>query len=185
MNMQKDWKIKLKVLVTGGAGYIGSHTCVELLEAGHEVFVIDNLFNGHEAALERVQDITNRDLQFTNADIRDATALDKIFNTFKPDSVIHFAGLKAVGESLADPLNYQEVNVGGSISLLSAMSKAGCSRIVFSSSATVYGEPQYLPYDEDHPTNPVNPYGRTKLIIENIINDWTKVDIERTGTILR
>ena len=93
--------------------------------------------------------------------------------------------MKAVGESVIDPLIYYDVNVGGSISLLSAMSKAGCSRIVFSSSATVYGEPQYLPYDEDHPTNPVNPYGRTKLIIENIINDWTKVDIERTGTILR
>jgi len=120
-----------------------------------------------------------------NADIRDLNALDKIFNDFKPEAVIHFAGLKAVGESVADPLRYYDVNVGGSISLLSAMSKAGCSRIVFSSSATVYGEPQYLPYDEDHPTNPVNPYGRTKLIIENIINDWTKVDIERTGTILR
>ena len=175
----------MKVLVTGGAGYIGSHTCVELLEAGHEVCVIDNLYNGHEVALERVRGITNCELQFVNADIRDANALDEIFNIFKPEAVIHFAGLKAVGESVADPLNYYEVNVGGSISLLNAMSEAECNTIVFSSSATVYGEPQYLPYDEDHPTNPVNPYGRTKLIIENIINDWTKVDIERTGTILR
>ena len=180
-----QWKINMRVLVTGGAGYIGSHTCVELLEAGHEICVIDNLCNGHEVALERVRDITNCELQFVNADIRDANALDEIFKIFKPEAVIHFAGLKAVGESVADPLNYYEVNVGGSISLLSAMSKAGCSRIVFSSSATVYGKPQYLPYDEKHTTNPVNPYGRTKLIIENIISDWTMADTERRGIILR
>ena len=104
-------------------------------------------------------------MQFTNADIRDANALDKIFKTFKPEAVIHFAGLKAVGESVADPLNYYDVNVCGSISLLTTMSKAGCNNIVFSSSATVYGKPQYLPYDEEHPTDPVNPYGRTKLIV--------------------
>ena len=110
----------MRVLVTGGAGYIGSHTCVELLDAGHEVFVVDNLCNGHEAALERVRGITNRELQFTNADIRDANALDNIFNTFKPEAVIHFAGLKAVGESVANPLKYYEVNVGGSVSLLGA-----------------------------------------------------------------
>jgi UDP-glucose 4-epimerase len=185
MNMQKDWEIKLKVLVTGGAGYIGSHTCVELLEAGHEVFVIDNLRNGHKAALDRVRGITNCELQFMNADISDINALDEIFNTFKPEAVIHFAGLKAVGESVAEPLSYYDVNVGGSVSLLTAMSKAGCSRIVFSSSATVYGKPQYLPYDEKHTTNPVNPYGRTKLIIENIISDWTMADTERRGIILR
>jgi len=175
----------MRVLVTGGAGYIGSHTCVELLEAGHEVFVVDNLCNGHEAALERVRGITNRELQFTNADIRDANALDNIFNTFKPEAVIHFAGLKAVGESVAKPLMYYDVNVSGSVSLLTAMSKAGCNNIVFSSSATVYGKPKYLPYDEEHPTSPVNPYGRTKLMIENIISDWTKVDLKRKGTILR
>jgi UDP-glucose 4-epimerase len=175
----------MKVLVTGGAGYIGSHTCVELLQAGHEVFVLDNLSNGHEAALERVRGITNCELQFMNADIRDSNALDKIFNAFKPDSVIHFAGLKAVGDSVANPLKYYDVNVGGSISLLTAMSEAGCNNIVFSSSATVYGKPEYLPYDEEHPTNPVNPYGRTKLIIENIINDWITVGKERKGIILR
>ncbi|MDB4046182.1 UDP-glucose 4-epimerase GalE [Amylibacter sp.] len=175
----------MKVLVTGGAGYIGSHTCVELLNAGHEVFVIDNLCNGHETALDRVRGITNCELQFMNADIRDANALDKIFNNFKSEAVIHFAGLKAVGESVVDPVKYYDVNVGGSISLLTAMFKAECDNIVFSSSATVYGKPQYLPYDEEHPTNPVNPYGRTKLIIENLISDWTKVDIKRKGTILR
>jgi UDP-glucose 4-epimerase len=175
----------MRVLVTGGAGYIGSHTCIELLNSGHEVCVIDNLCNGHETALRRVQNITNCELQFINADIRDANALDKTFNTYKPDSVIHFAGLKAVGESVADPIKYYDVNVGGSISLLTAMSKAECNTIVFSSSATVYGDPQYLPYDEEHPTNPVNPYGRTKLIIEGIIKDWTEVDVKRRGTILR
>ena len=175
----------MRVLVTGGAGYIGSHTCVELLKAGHEVFVIDNLSNGHEAALDRIRLITNCELQFVNADIRDANALDEIFNTFKPEAVIHFAGLKAVGESVANPLKYYDVNVGGSVSLLMAMSKAGCNNIVFSSSATVYGKPKYLPYDEEHPTNPVNPYGHTKLMIENIIYDWTKVDSQRNGTILR
>ena len=175
----------MRVLVTGGAGYIGSHTCVELLEAGHKVFVVANLCNGHEAALERVRGITNRELKFTNEDIRDANALDNIFNTFKPEAVIHFAGLKAVGESVANPLKYYEINVGGSISLLTAMSNAECDNIVFSSSATVYGKPEYLSYDEKHPTNPVNPYGHTKLMIECIINDWTNVDEKRRGTILR
>jgi UDP-glucose 4-epimerase len=121
----------MRVLVTGGAGYIGSHTCFELLEAGHEVFVVDNLCNGHEAVLERVRLIANCELQFINVDIRDSNALDKIFNTSKPDSVIHFAGLKAVGESVAKPLMYYDVNVGGSISLLTAMSKANCNKIVF------------------------------------------------------
>jgi UDP-glucose 4-epimerase len=175
----------MRVLVTGGAGYIGSHACLELLNAGHEVFVIDNLSNGHEIALERVRGITNCELQYVNADIRDSNALSKIFGTFKPEAVIHFAGLKAVGESVADPLLYYDVNVGGSVSLLTAMSKAECNNIIFSSSATVYGDPKYLPYDEEHPTNPVNPYGRTKLIIENIINDWTTIDTKRRGTILR
>ena len=175
----------MRVLVTGGAGYIGSHTCVELLKAGHEVFVIDNLSNGHETSLERVRHITNCDLQFMKADIRDTVALEKIFNNFKPEAVIHFAGLKAVGESVADPLLYYDVNVGGSISLLTAMSKAECNKIVFSSSATVYGKPQYLPYDEEHPTHPVNPYGRSKLMIENIISDWIKVDLKRKGIVLR
>ena len=185
MNTQKDWKIELKVLVTGGAGYIGSHTCVELLNAGHEVFVIDNLSNGHEIALERVRNITNCELQFMNADIRNSNALDKIFKTFEPEAVIHFAGLKAVGESVADPLTYYDVNVSGSVSLLMVMSKAGCNNIVFSSSATVYGDPKYLPYDEEHPTNPVSPYGRTKLMIEKIIYDLSKVNTKRRGTILR
>ena len=166
----------MRVLVTGDAGYIGTHTCVELLEAGHEVFVVDNLCNGHEAALDRVQSITNWELQFMNAEIRKSNALDKIFKTFKPEAVIHFAVLKAVGKSVANPLLYYDVNVGGSISLLAAMTRADCNNIVFSSSATVYGGPQYLPYDELHPTKPVNPYGRTKLIVEGAIRDWVYVN---------
>ena len=175
----------MRVLVTGGAGYIGSHTCAELLETDHEVLVVDNLCNGHEVAIKRVRDITDCELQFMNVDIRDTNALHKIFGTFKPEAVIHFAGLKAVGESVADPLSYYDVNVGGSISLLEAMTRAECNNIVFSSSATVYGEPIYLPYDESQPTNPVNPYGQTKLMIENIISDWAKLDLKRRGTILR
>ena len=175
----------MKVLVTGGAGYIGSHTCVELLQAGHEVFVIDDLSNGHEAALDRIRLITNYELQFINADIRDSNALDEIFNTFKPDVVIHFAGLKAVGESVSDPLRYYDVNVGGSISLLDAMTRADCRSLIFSSSATVYGEPEYLPYDEVHPTNPINPYGRTKLMVEEMIHDWVNSQEGRKGSILR
>ena len=175
----------MRVLVTGGAGYIGSHTCVELLEAGHEVFVVDNLCNGHVAALERVRGITNCELQFMNADIRDSSALDEIFKTFKPDAVIHFAGLKAVGESVVDPVKYHDVNVGGSISLLEAMDRAGCMKIVFSSSATVYGIPDYLPYDEKHPTCPVNPYGQTKLIVEKLIQDWVSINEKRRGSSLR
>jgi UDP-glucose 4-epimerase len=175
----------MRVLVTGGAGYIGSHTCVELLNAGHEVFVIDNLFNGHEEALERVQDITNCKLQFMDADIRDSSALGKIFNVFKPETVIHFAGLKAVGESVADPMKYYDVNVCGSVSLLKAMKRFKCNNIVFSSSATVYGKPIYLPYDELHPTSPVNPYGRNKLMIEEIIQDWVISDAKNKGISLR
>jgi UDP-glucose 4-epimerase len=175
----------MKVLVTGGAGYIGSHTCLELLSAGHEVFVIDNLSNGNEEALKRIQKITKCNLEFLNGDIRDSNVLDQIFASFAPESVIHFAGLKAVGESVSQPLKYYDVNVGGSISLLNSMIKARCNKIVFSSSATVYGNPHYLPYDELHPTNPVNPYGVTKLMIEQIIRSWSEADNERIGTILR
>lgn len=175
----------MKVLVTGGAGYIGSHTCVELLAAGHEVFVIDNLCNGHLKAIELVRSLSNRSLSFAEVDIRDGEALDPVFDKFKPDAVIHFAGLKAVGESVAEPLRYYDVNVSGSVSLLNAMNRTGCANIVFSSSATVYGDPEYLPYDETHPTHPVNPYGRTKLMVEEILRDWAAADTARRATALR
>jgi UDP-glucose 4-epimerase len=175
----------MRVLVTGGAGYIGSHTCIELLRAGHDVLVIDNLTNGHILAIERIKDITNYDLDFINADIRDADILDQIFSSFNPDSVIHFAGLKAVGESVVKPLDYYNVNVNGSLNLLAAMTRINCNNIIFSSSATVYGDPHYLPLDEKHPTTPVNPYGRTKLMVEEIIKDWVLCNPNRKGTALR
>ena len=175
----------MKVLVTGGAGYIGSHTCLELLRSGHEVSVVDSLYNGSEEALTRVQRLSNRTLESSQCDVRDADALDRIFDQFKPDAVIHFAGLKAVGESVADPSRYYDVNVGGTAVLLGAMERSGCANIVFSSSATVYGEPQYLPCDENHPLDPINPYGRTKLMGENMLKDWSSAKQGRHAVALR
>ena len=175
----------MKVLVTGGAGYIGSHTCLELLRSGHEVSVVDSLYNGSEEALTRVERLSNRRLVFNQCDVRDAKALDGIFDQFNPDSVIHFAGLKAVGESVAEPAKYYNVNVGGTATLLGAMERAGCANIVFSSSATVYGEPQYLPCDENHLLNPINPYGRTKLMGENLLQDWSSAKQGRHAVALR
>jgi UDP-glucose 4-epimerase len=175
----------MKVLLTGGAGYIGSHTCLELLRSGHEVLVVDSLYNGSEEALARVQRLSNRTLQFSQCDVRDAHALDEVFDKFKPDAVIHFAGLKAVGESVAEPARYYDVNVSGTATLLGAMERAGCANIVFSSSATVYGEPQYLPCDENHPLSPINPYGRTKLIGENLLLDWSSAKQGRHAVALR
>ncbi|UOA20699.1 UDP-glucose 4-epimerase (plasmid) [Sulfitobacter indolifex] len=166
----------MKVLVTGGAGYIGSHTVVELLQAGHDVVVVDSLVNGHAEAIERVQDLTGRPVDLEVGDIRDRPFLDRVFAAHTPSAVVHFAGLKAVGESVENPLAYYDVSVGGSRVLLEAMDAAGCHKIIFSSSATVYGEPQYLPYDEQHPTNPVNPYGRTKMMVEQILGDWCAAD---------
>jgi UDP-glucose 4-epimerase len=162
----------LKVLVTGGAGYIGSHTCLKLLRKGYNVHVVDNLDNGSVEVLRRVKQLTNRNLAFTECDVRDANSLDKVFADFQPDTVIHFAGLKSVGESATKPALYYDVNVGGTAVLLSAMERAGCHNIVFSSSATVYGEPQYLPCDEEHPLSPINPYGRSKLMGESLLQDW-------------
>lgn len=164
----------MRVMVTGGAGYIGSHTVLEILTAGHDVMVIDNLSNGHQEALRRVRQLTNRDFAFAEIDIRDAAALKEAFASFRPEAVIHFAGLKAVGESVEKPLLYYENNVTGSLNLLEAMDHADCTYCVFSSSATVYGDPQYLPLDEDHALAPVNPYGRTKLMVEEILKDWAK-----------
>ena len=175
----------MKVLVTGGAGYIGSHTCLELLRSGHEVSVVDSLYNGSKEALTRVQRLSNRSLEFSHCDVRDEDVLDGIFDQFKPDAVIHFAGLKAVGESVTEPARYYDVNVGGTATLLGAMERTGCANIVFSSSATVYGEPQYLPCDEDHPLSPINPYGRTKLMGENLLQDWSNAKHGRHAVALR
>jgi len=159
------------ILVTGGAGYIGSHTCVELLQAGHEVVVVDNLCNSREQALRRVERIAGRPLVFHNADVRDRDAMRRVFRAQTIDAVIHFAGLKAVGESVAEPLRYYDNNVFGSIALLEVMAEFGVTRIAFSSSATVYGDPQSVPTTEDAPTGPTNPYGRSKLMVENLLRD--------------
>lgn len=175
----------MKVFVTGGAGYIGSHTLVELLTAGHEVVVVDNLANGHTEAVRRAEQLTGSTIKLEVGDVRDGRLLSLVFARYRPEAVIHFAGLKAVGESVKNPLSYYDVNVSGARTLLEAMQEAGCGRIVFSSSATVYGDPQYLPYDEAHPTVPVNPYGQTKLMVEQILRDWCAANPMRSAISLR
>lgn len=159
------------ILVTGGAGYIGSHACVEILAAGHDVVVLDNLRNSAPEAIDRVSRIAGRALDFVRADIRDQDALDEVFTKHPITAVMHFAGLKAVGESVARPLDYYDNNVVGSLRLLQAMSRHRVREIVFSSSATVYGEPSEMPIREDAPFNAANPYGRTKVMIEEILRD--------------
>jgi len=164
------------ILVTGGAGYIGSHTCVELLNAGHELVVFDNFSNSHPEALARVEKITGRKLNVVIGDIRDQGALEEAIRRFNCTAVIHFAGLKAVGESVEKPLDYYDNNVIGTHRLLQAMINGGVKTLVFSSSATVYGEPQFLPLTEDHPLSATNPYGRTKLVIEEMLRDLYRAD---------
>jgi UDP-glucose 4-epimerase len=165
-----------RILVTGGAGYIGSHTVVELLRAGYPVLVLDNLCNSSRAVLERVGRIAGRRPEFVQADIRDRAALEEAFAGFRPDAVVHFAGLKAVGESVARPLHYYQNNVAGSATLFEVMAAAGCRTLVFSSSATVYGDPQELPIREDAPIGATNPYGRSKLFIEEMLRDLHRAD---------
>ncbi len=175
----------MRVFVTGGAGYIGSHTLVELIAAGHDVVVFDNLQNGHIEAVRRAGLVAGRKIEVIEGDVRDAAALDAAFRAARPDAVIHFAGLKAVGESGTIPLTYYDINVHGTIRLLEAMDAHGCSSIVFSSSATVYGDPEYLPLDEAHRTGPINPYGRTKLMVEHILQDWCATSDKRSAIVLR
>lgn len=167
----------MNILVTGGAGYIGSHTCVKLLEAGYGVVILDNLDNSCEKAVERVKEITGKDLKFYKVDLLDYDATDKVFDDNKIDAVIHFAGLKAVGESVAQPLRYYHNNITGTLNLCNIMSKHGVKKLVFSSSATVYGDPHTVPIKEDFPTGAVtNPYGRTKYMIEEILKDLYVAD---------
>ena len=174
----------MKILVTGGAGYIGSHTCVVLLEAGHEVTVIDNLCNSSAVALDRVQQLTGRKLRFVKGDIRNKDDLAQAFED-RLDAVIHFAALKAVGESCEHPLAYFDNNIGGTIALMQAMETHGVQRLVFSSSATVYGEPESVPIREDAPLKVTNPYGRTKLVMEQLIGDWCRARSRMSGVLLR
>jgi UDP-glucose 4-epimerase len=173
------------ILVTGGTGYIGSHTCVELIEAGHEVVVFDNLSNSNSQSLCRIQQMCGRKPIFEYGDLRDTAALAKLFRTYPIKGVLHFAGLKAVGDSVRDPVSYYDNNVVGTLRLIAAMQDAGVKKIVFSSSATVYGVPKFLPFSEDHPLSATNPYGRTKLMVEEMLKDQFRADPEWRIAVLR
>lgn len=175
----------MRILVTGGAGYIGSHTCVELLNAGYDVTVVDNLSNSKEESLTRVQEITGKDLEFHPVDLLDKDALDTIFATTEIDAVIHFAGLKAVGESVSIPLKYYHNNITGTLYLCEVMRKYGVRSLVFSSSATVYGDPHTVPILEDFPIGATNPYGRTKEMLEKILKDLAVADESLNIALLR
>jgi len=163
-------------LITGGTGYIGSHTVVELMAAGHDVFILDNLCNSKASVLDRIQRIVGRRPRFEQIDVRDRPALRRIFSSHRFDAVVHFAGLKAVGESVEKPLEYYDNNVSGSVALFDCMGEAGLRTIVFSSSATVYGEPATVPIREDFPLSASNPYGRSKLMIEDVLRDTAAAD---------
>lgn len=162
----------MRVLVTGGLGYLGSHTCIDLLDSGHDVLVIDSLINSSINRLKNITKISDKEVKFERTDIRHISPLIDVFQDFKPEFVIHFAGLKSVSESLNYPIDYYETNVVGTMNVLKAMNACNCKKIIFSSSATVYGNPEYNPCDEEHPTNPINPYGKTKLVAEDLIGDW-------------
>ncbi len=164
----------MSVLVTGGAGYIGSHTCVELLNAGFDVVVVDNFCNSNVESLNRVMQLTGKTFPYIEADIRDKQKLNEVFSAHNIDSVIHFAGLKAVGESCEKPLEYYETNVAGTVSLCQVMQAHGANKLLFSSSATVYGDPESVPIREDFPTGATNPYGRSKLMVEEILQDFCR-----------
>jgi UDP-glucose 4-epimerase len=173
------------ILVTGGAGYIGSHTCVQLLAAGYDVVVLDNFSNSCAEAVRRVEALAGRSVTLVEGDIRDRAALDALFAAHRIDAVIHFAGLKAVGESVEQPLRYYQNNVTGTVVLCEAMQQAGVKNMVFSSSATVYGDPASVPIQEDFPTSATNPYGRSKLMIEEILRDLHVADAGWNIALLR
>lgn len=175
----------MKILVTGGAGYIGSHTCVELLNAGYEIVVLDNLSNSSKKSLDAVKRITGKDFPFYEIDLLDYEGTESVFKKEKIDSVIHFAGLKAVGESTKMPIRYYHNNITGTLNLVDIMEKYGVYNIVFSSSATVYGMPKTVPITEDFPLSTTNPYGSTKLMLENILTDVFKANDKWSVTLLR
>ena len=173
------------ILVTGGAGYIGSHTCIELLDAGEEIIVLDNFSNSKPEAIDLIKEVSGKDFKFVEADLLDRDAVRKVFEENEIESVIHFAGLKAVGESVAKPIEYCHNNITGTLILVDEMRKHGCKTLVFSSSATVYGDPASVPIKEDFPLSTTNPYGSTKLMIENILQDVYKSDNEWSIALLR
>ncbi|MEG0615792.1 MAG: UDP-glucose 4-epimerase GalE [Oscillospiraceae bacterium] len=173
------------ILVTGGAGFIGSHTCVELQNGGYNVVIVDNFYNSKPETLEKIKDITGKQFKFYEADIRDFDAMSKVFSENKIDAVINFAGLKAVGESVEKPIMYYENNIGGILTLLRAMDKFSCRKIVFSSSATVYGMNNPVPYNETMPISATNPYGYTKVMTEQILTDISKSNPEWSVSLLR
>ena len=176
----------MRILVTGGAGYIGSHTVVELYNAGYEAVIVDNLSNSSRESLKRVEELTGRQIRFYEADIRDRKAMDRIFEENKIDSVIHFAGLKAVGESTVKPIEYYDNNISGTLTLVQSMRDHGVKNIVFSSSATVYGDPAFVPITEECPKGTcTNPYGWTKSMLEQILTDMQKADKEWNVILLR
>lgn len=175
----------MRILVTGGTGYIGSHTCIELLKNGYEVVIIDNLINSKESVVGKIEKLSGKSVKFYKCDILDEEGMDRVFSDQKIDAVIHFAGLKAVGESVAKPITYYHNNITGTLLLCRVMRKHGCKNIVFSSSATVYGAPKSVPIKEDFPLSTTNPYGSTKLMIENILRDIYVSDNEWNITLLR
>ena len=176
----------MKILLTGGAGYIGSHTAVELYNAGHEVVIVDNLVNSKEEVIKRIDEISGKQTPFIKADVRDHAAMDAVFKSHKIDAVIHFAGLKAVGESVAKPLEYYENNMNATFVLLDVMRQNGCKNIIFSSSATVYGDPAIIPITEECPKGHcTNPYGQTKSMLEEVLMDVQKADPEWNVVLLR
>ncbi len=175
----------MKILVTGGAGYIGAHTCVELLNAGYEIVVLDNLCNSNKKSLDVIKDLTGKDFPFYEVDLLDYEGTEKVFKENKIDSVIHFAGLKAVGESTQIPIRYYHNNITGTLNLVDIMEKYDVYNLVFSSSATVYGMPKTVPITEDFPLSTTNPYGSTKLMIENILTDVFKSNNKWSVTLLR
>ena len=175
----------MQVLLTGGAGYIGSHTCVELINNGYDVVILDNLSNSNPESLNRIKAITGKDVKFYEADILDKDAMRKVFSENSIDAVIHFAGLKAVGESVKLPMKYYENNISGTVCLIEVMNEFNCKKIVFSSSATVYGVAEKMPLTEEMPLGAINPYGRTKLFIEEILRDLYVSDNEWSIALLR
>ncbi len=175
----------MKVLVTGGCGFIGSHTCVELLEGGYEVVIVDNLSNSKKDVVNKIETITNKKVKFYEVNVCDFEELDKIFETEQIDAVIHFAGYKAVGESVSKPIMYYRNNLDSTLTLIEVMTKHNIKKLVFSSSATVYGDPEKLPITEDFPLHTTNPYGTTKLMIEMILRDLYKSDNEWSIALLR